>query len=73
MNRKAETKNHASDLTEYILLISFVCIASSYAVVSEVLTARDMRKTADRLQLLEAPKGYPQGDIFSKQTKRHIK
>jgi hypothetical protein len=73
MNQKPENKNQGRDLMEYILLISFVCVGSSYVVVSEFQAARDTGKNVGSLSLLDASKARQPHVNFGHQTKRHIK
>jgi hypothetical protein len=73
MNQKPDNKNQIRDLMEYLLLISFVCLGSSYVVVSEFHAAQDAGKNVARLQPVDASKARPPHVIFGHQTKRHIK
>ena len=73
MNTKPEVKNATRDLIEYILLISFVSLASSFVMVSEVRTAQELRKSADAIQIRQVLKTPARHVIVGLSTKRHIK
>jgi hypothetical protein len=73
MTQKTETKNSTRDLMEYILLISFVCVGSSYVVVTEFQAAQSTKKDQSNLQLVDSTKLRQPHSIFGQQTKRHIK
>jgi hypothetical protein len=73
MNQKPENKDQVRDLMEYILLISFVCLGSSYVVVSEFHATRETGKNLGSLPTLDASKARESRVIFGRQTKRHIK
>jgi hypothetical protein len=73
MNQKPENKNQVRDLMEYILLISFVCLGSSFVAVSEFHATRDTGKNPGGLPSLDASKARRPRVIFGQQTKRHIK
>ena len=55
---------------EYLLLISFVCLGSSYVVVSEF---QDAGKSVKGLPPVDASNARRPHVIFGHQTKRHIK
>lgn len=73
MSQQGEDKNQIRDLMEYILLISFVFLGSSYALVTEVRSAREMGNQPSSSMVLEASRASHRGVIFGLQTKRHIK
>jgi len=70
MNQKPDNKNQVRDLMEYLLLISFVCLGSSYVVVSEF---QDAGKSVKGLPPVDASNARRPHVIFGHQTKRHIK
>jgi hypothetical protein len=73
MNQNPDNKNQVRDLMEYLLLISFVFLGSSYVVVSEFNSAQDAGKSVARLGPVDGSKARHPHVIFGYQTKRHIK
>lgn len=72
-NSKSGSKNHTRDLMEYLLLISFVFLGSSYVVASELRVASGAQKTQDGLQIRDVAERVHRHTIFGQSTKRHIK
>jgi hypothetical protein len=73
MNTKSEVKNATRDLMEYILLISFVSLASSFVMVSEIRTTQELRKSADTVRIRQVLGIPARHVILGLSTKRHIK
>jgi hypothetical protein len=71
-NKPAETKNTVRDLMEYMLLISFVFVGSSFVVANELQAVRVVRKPQETARLREFTSVTHRHDIFGQTTKRHI-
>jgi hypothetical protein len=61
------------DLIEYLLLISFVTIGSSYVFATEIEAAQKTWKAPSIAQEHAVEKSRHLNTIFSRATKRHIK
>ncbi len=70
---KSETKSAARDLMEYILLISFVFLGSSYVLAREVQVAGGALKSPDTLRVRDVAKVTHLYVLFGHPTKRHVK
>jgi len=61
------------DLIEYVLLVSFVSLGSSFVVASELKAARAGQKDAAGATIQLVVKTPKRSVIFGSSTKRHIK
>ena len=66
-------KNAWRDQMEYILLISFVLVGSSFVVVKELDAARDVRQPSKSQPGRALSPVIHRHDIFGRITKIHIK
>jgi hypothetical protein len=69
---QAETKNRVRDLMEYILLISFVFVGSSFVVADELQAVQVVGKPQETTRVWEFTSVSHRHDIFGQTTKRHI-
>lgn len=73
VKKEAEPKNAVRDLMEYILLISFVFVGSSFVVAKELQSVQVAGKTQETARVREFTSVTHRHDIFGETTKRHIK
>jgi hypothetical protein len=73
VKKQAETKNAVRDLMEYILLISFVFVGSSFVVANELQAVQVVGKPQETMRVREPTSVTHRHDIFGQATKRHIK
>jgi hypothetical protein len=67
------SKKVGRDLIEYILLISFVSMGSSFVFVSQIKAARIPQKSSPGMSIPALAKTPKRNVIFGSPTKRHIK
>jgi hypothetical protein len=66
-------KKIGRDLIEYILLISFVSLGSSFVLVSEIKAPRTPQNFHSGAAIQTVTRTPKRGAIFGLSTKRHIK